>query len=128
MKAHSFLTLPLLFSTALPISAPISIEAADPITSTEQLVAAVRDGAERSTIEIGAGTFELSAPLQPKAGMTLRGAGMEKTKKLSQNLRHENDVINSNSSGSLRFPMRSFRQNRKKHDDNSIVPWSDKFP
>ena len=79
MKAPFLLTLPFLFFTALAISTPASVEAADPITTTEELLAAVRDGAEGSTIEIGAGTFELSAPLQPKAGMTLRGAGMEKT-------------------------------------------------
>jgi len=44
-----------------------------------KLVAAVRDAAEGQTIEIGPGTFELAAPLQPKPGMTLRGAGMGKT-------------------------------------------------
>ena len=45
------------------------------VTTTDALVAAVRDGAEGATIEIGAGTFELSAPLEPKAGMTIKGAG-----------------------------------------------------
>jgi hypothetical protein len=49
------------------------------INSTEALTAAVRDGAENSTIEIAAGTFELEAPLELKAGMTLKGAGMDKT-------------------------------------------------
>jgi len=42
-------------------------------------VSAVRDGAEGSTIDISPGTFVLDAPLEPKAGMTLKGAGMEKT-------------------------------------------------
>jgi len=49
------------------------------VDTTAALVAAVRDGAEGATIEIAAGTYELEAPLEPKAGMTLKGAGMEKT-------------------------------------------------
>lgn len=52
---------------------------AAPVTTTESLVKAVRDGAEGSTIEVGPGTFKLDAPLEPKAGMTLKGAGMDKT-------------------------------------------------
>lgn len=43
------------------------------------LVAAVRDGAEGTTVEIAAGTYELAAPLELKARMTLKGAGMDKT-------------------------------------------------
>jgi nitrous oxidase accessory protein len=50
-----------------------------PVTTTEALVAAVRDGAEGATIEIGPGTFQLAAPLEPKPGMTLKGAGMDRT-------------------------------------------------
>ena len=53
--------------------------AAEPIATTDALVAAVRDGAEGATIELSAGTFELAAPLEPKAGMTITGAGMDKT-------------------------------------------------
>ena len=49
------------------------------IKNSAALVAAVRDGAEGSTIEIAPGTFELEAPLEPKAGMTLKGAGMART-------------------------------------------------
>jgi Right handed beta helix region len=49
------------------------------VANTAALVAAVRDGAEGATIEIAAGTFELEAPLEPKSGMTLKGAGMDKT-------------------------------------------------
>ena len=37
------------------------------IKNSAALVAAVRDGAEGSTIEIAPGTFELEAPLEPKA-------------------------------------------------------------
>ncbi len=49
------------------------------VDSAAALVAAVRNGAEGATIEISAGTFELEAPLEPKTGMTLKGAGMDKT-------------------------------------------------
>jgi len=49
------------------------------IQNSAALVAAVRDGAEGGTIEIAAGTFELEAPLEPKTGMTLKGAGLDKT-------------------------------------------------
>ncbi len=52
---------------------------AAPVTTAEALAAAVHDGAEGSRIEIAAGTFELEAPLEPKSGMTLTGAGREKT-------------------------------------------------
>jgi nitrous oxidase accessory protein len=48
------------------------------VDTTAALVAAVRDGAEGDTIEIAAGTYELEAPLELKARMTLKGAGMEK--------------------------------------------------
>ena len=57
----------------------VSSVLAAPVVTTEELVAAVRDGAAGSTIEIGPGTFELSEPLEPKAGMTIRGAGMDRT-------------------------------------------------
>lgn len=49
------------------------------VDSTRALVAAVRDGAEGESIEIAAGTYELEAPLEPKAGMTIKGAGVDKT-------------------------------------------------
>lgn len=52
---------------------------ADIVDSTPALVAAVHDGAEGSTIEIAAGRYELAAPLQPKPGMTLVGAGIDET-------------------------------------------------
>ncbi len=50
-----------------------------PVATAEALVAAVRDGAEGAVIEIAPGTYELAEPLEPKSGMTLKGAGMEKT-------------------------------------------------
>ncbi len=49
------------------------------VSNVAALVAAVRDGAEGATIEIAAGTYALEAPLEPKARMILKGAGMEKT-------------------------------------------------
>lgn len=49
------------------------------VSTTTALVAAVRDGAEGAVIKVAAGTYELEAPLELKAGMTLSGAGMDKT-------------------------------------------------
>ena len=49
------------------------------VDNAAALIAAVRDAAEGTTIDIGPGTFELSAPLEPKTGMTLNGAGIDKT-------------------------------------------------
>ncbi len=56
-----------------------ALVSAGAVDSAAALVAAVRDGAEGATIEVAAGTYELDAPLEPKAGMTLRGAGIDKT-------------------------------------------------
>jgi hypothetical protein len=67
--------LSLLFvAAALPATA-----LAEPVTTTGELVKAVKEGQEGDTIEIAAGTYELSAPLEPKPGMTLKGAGMDAT-------------------------------------------------
>ncbi len=49
------------------------------VRTTADLVSAVRDGAEGATIEIAPGMYELAAPLEPKAGMTLKGAGVNQT-------------------------------------------------
>jgi hypothetical protein len=49
------------------------------VDSAAKLVAAVRAGAEGATIQIAAGTYELEASLELKAGMTLKGAGIDKT-------------------------------------------------
>ena len=59
--------------------APGVTSAGNALESTAELVAAVRDGAEGALIEVAAGTFELDAPLEPKAGMTIKGAGIDKT-------------------------------------------------
>ena len=53
--------------------------AAAPVTTAAELGAAVRDGKEGATIEVAAGTYELDAPLELKAKMTLKGAGIDKT-------------------------------------------------
>ena len=60
-------------------AAPAFALAGEPVTTADALVTAVRDGAEGETIEIAPGTFELDAPLELKAKMTLKGAGMDKT-------------------------------------------------
>jgi nitrous oxidase accessory protein len=57
--------------------APANAEEA-PLTTVEELVAAAQR-AERRVIELAAGTFRLSGPLDLKAGVTLKGAGMGKT-------------------------------------------------
>jgi nitrous oxidase accessory protein len=49
------------------------------VDSVSALIAAVRDGGEGTTIEIAAGIYELSAPLELKSRMTLKGAGMDRT-------------------------------------------------
>ncbi len=64
-----------LFLVALPAVAP----AVKPVETAAELVAAVRDAKDGDTVEIAAGTFELDAPLELKAKMTLKGAGMDKT-------------------------------------------------
>ena len=58
---------------------PLPSNAGTTVDSTAALVSAVRDGAVGATIEIGAGVFELDAPLELKARMTLKGAGIDKT-------------------------------------------------
>lgn len=49
------------------------------VNNTAELFAAVRDSTDNAVIEMAAGTYELEAPLEPKSGMTLTGAGMDKT-------------------------------------------------
>ena len=63
----------------LVVSVPAPAVAGEAIRTTAALVTAVRDGAEGATIEVAPGTYELEATLELKAGMTLKGAGMDKT-------------------------------------------------
>jgi len=71
-----FLKLSLVFGFFI---APTFVLAGRPVMTADALVAAVRDGAEGDMIEIASGTFELDAPLDLRANMTLKGAGMDKT-------------------------------------------------
>jgi hypothetical protein len=68
---------PLLAFVALLL--PNFAQAREAVDTTAALVAAVRDGAKGAKIDIQAGTYELDAPLDLKPGMTLSGAGMDKT-------------------------------------------------
>lgn len=61
------------------VALPSLIVAGETVDNKAALVAAVKNGAEGATIEIAAGTYELEEPLEPKTGMTLKGAGMDKT-------------------------------------------------
>ena len=49
------------------------------VRNSEELIAAVGEQPAGSTINIAEGTYELDAPLEPKDGMTLKGAGMDET-------------------------------------------------
>ncbi len=63
----------------LSIALLSSIAQAEVVDTTAALVKAVHDGAEGAAIEIAAGTYELDRPLEPKTGMTLKGAGIDRT-------------------------------------------------
>ncbi len=83
MKKHT-LTLPAITILALACCVPVepaSGRAAEikHVSTVEQLVEAVNDGPQGSTIELAAGTYALSKPLEPKAGMTIKGSGMDRT-------------------------------------------------
>jgi len=73
-----FLLRPVVWSLALA-AVPSLARAAVTVDTTAALVAAVRDGAEGTVIDIAAGTYELDATLVLKAKMTLKGAGIDKT-------------------------------------------------
>lgn len=63
----------------LAMLAGVNVANAKTVQTTAELVAAVREGAAGDVIEIAAGQYELDAPLEPKSGMTLKGAGVDKT-------------------------------------------------
>lgn len=52
---------------------------AAPVTTVEALVAAVTGGKSGAVIELAAGTFKLTQPLDLKTGVTFKGAGNRKT-------------------------------------------------
>lgn len=49
------------------------------VTTTQELVAAVREANPGTLIELAAGTYKLDAPLDLPGGITLKGAGIDKT-------------------------------------------------
>ena len=49
------------------------------ITSQQALIDAINNGSENDVVTVGAGTFELDSPLQPKSGMVIQGAGIGQT-------------------------------------------------
>lgn len=61
---------------AFLLASPVSQGA---VNSVSALVLAVNQGEPGDTIEIAAGTYILEKSLEPKRGMTLRGAGMNET-------------------------------------------------
>lgn len=67
------------FYVLLPVLFPVIAGADTQVRTAAALVAAVRDSPEGTAIDIAEGTYELEAPLEPKAGMTLQGAGIDKT-------------------------------------------------
>lgn len=52
---------------------------AAPVQTVEELQAAVAQAKEGTVVELAAGTFTLPGPLELKSGVTLRGAGMDRT-------------------------------------------------
>lgn len=58
---------------------PSAAQAGVAVSDAAALVAAVRDGAEGTSIELAPGTYELAAPLELKAKMKLKGAGIDRT-------------------------------------------------
>lgn len=73
MRHFGIVAIVLFVSPALKASPDQSVD------SAAALAAAVKDGPEGATIRVAAGTYELDAALELKSGMTLQGAGMEKT-------------------------------------------------
>jgi len=52
---------------------------AEPVSTVEALAAAVAEAKSGTVIELAAGTYRLTQPLDLKGGVTLRGAGVGKT-------------------------------------------------
>ena len=59
--------------------APLGWSASVDVSNVSQLTNAVNNGAVGDTINIAAGTYILTAQLTPKAQMTIKGAGIERT-------------------------------------------------
>ncbi len=67
------------FATILFCLLPATLSTASPVATAEGLVKAVQEAKEGAVVELGKGRFEISAPLELKAGVTLKGAGIGKT-------------------------------------------------
>ncbi|MDX2021712.1 MAG: hypothetical protein SF187_15830 [Deltaproteobacteria bacterium] len=70
-----FAALPFVMGVLVGMEAP----AAAQVKTAAELVKAVNEGQANATVTIAAGTFELTAPLTPKPGMKLKGAGAGNT-------------------------------------------------
>ena len=73
MKPHHIL---FAFTAILALATPA---AAQRVASVEALVAAVAEAKSGAVIELAAGTFKLTQPLDLKTGVALKGAGIGKT-------------------------------------------------
>ena len=65
--------------TVILALAPLGWAASVDVSTVSQLTNAVNNGAVGDTITIAAGTYILTAQLTPKAQMTIKGAGIERT-------------------------------------------------
>ena len=74
MEGGTLAVVRLLLSVCLPFAA-----FADALTPSDDLFAAVADASAGATIELGAGTFALTNSLVIDKGITLKGAGADKT-------------------------------------------------
>ena len=61
-----------LLTYTILLSLAASFASAQNVSTTEELISAVRDGAEGRKIQIGPGIFELPGPLELKTGMTTK--------------------------------------------------------
>lgn len=62
----------------ISVFAIINVPAAE-VSTTATLIAAIRDAVDGTVIDVAAGTYRLEAPLELKSGITIRGAGIDKT-------------------------------------------------
>ena len=67
-------------SIALICTAALTLSlGAEPVSTAEALAAAVAGATNGTVVELAAGTFRLTQPLDVKGGVTLKGAGIGKT-------------------------------------------------
>jgi nitrous oxidase accessory protein len=68
-----------LLRNLLAVLLPAAIVTAAPVTTTDELLAAVAGAGPGAVIQLAEGTFRLAQALDLKGGITLKGAGMDKT-------------------------------------------------